>query len=66
MLVDRYKDIVKSGGENVSSARVEGALIQHPAVARAAVIGIPHERWGEIVAAVVVPRTDAAARPTTS
>jgi acyl-CoA synthetase (AMP-forming)/AMP-acid ligase II len=59
VMVDRYKDIVKSGGENVSSARVEGAVVQHPGVARAAVIGIPHERWGEIVAAVVVPeRTD--------
>jgi acyl-CoA synthetase (AMP-forming)/AMP-acid ligase II len=56
ILVDRYKDIVKSGGENVSSARVEGAVIEHPAVARVAVIGIPHERWGEIVAAVVVAR----------
>ena len=63
VLVDRYKDIVKSGGENVSSARVEGALVQHPAVDRAAVIGIPHERWGEIVAAVVVPRTDAQPDP---
>ena len=58
VLVDRYKDIVKSGGENVSSARVEGAVIEHPAVARVAVIGIPHERWGEIVAAVVVARPD--------
>ena len=55
ILVDRYKDIVKSGGENVSSARVEGALLPHPGVARVAVIGIPHERWGEMIAAVVVP-----------
>ena len=39
----------------MSSARVEGALLQHPGVARVAVIGIPNERWGEIVAAVVVP-----------
>jgi acyl-CoA synthetase (AMP-forming)/AMP-acid ligase II len=54
VMVDRYKDIVKSGGENVSSPRVEGALIQHPDVARVAVIGLPHERWGEIVCAVVV------------
>jgi acyl-CoA synthetase (AMP-forming)/AMP-acid ligase II len=54
VMVDRYKDIVKSGGENVSSTRVEGAVLQHPAVARAAVIGLPHEKWGEIVAAVVV------------
>ena len=48
ILVDRYKDIVKSGGENVSSARVEGALHPAPGVARVAVIGIPHERWGEL------------------
>jgi acyl-CoA synthetase (AMP-forming)/AMP-acid ligase II len=57
ILVDRYKDIVKSGGENVSSTRVEGALLQHPDTERVAVIGLPHERWGEIVVAVVVPRT---------
>jgi acyl-CoA synthetase (AMP-forming)/AMP-acid ligase II len=55
VMVDRYKDIVKSGGENVSSTRVEGAVIQHPAVARAAVIALPDERWGELVCAVIVP-----------
>jgi acyl-CoA synthetase (AMP-forming)/AMP-acid ligase II len=54
VMLDRYKDIVKSGGENISSTRVEGALIQHPAVARAAVIGLADERWGEVVCAVVV------------
>jgi acyl-CoA synthetase (AMP-forming)/AMP-acid ligase II len=54
VMVDRYKDIVKSGGENVSSTRVEGALVQHPAVARAAVIGVPDDRWGEVVCAVIV------------
>jgi acyl-CoA synthetase (AMP-forming)/AMP-acid ligase II len=54
IMVDRYKDIVKSGGENVSSIRVETVLHQHPAVSRAAVIGLPHERWGEAVTAVVV------------
>ena len=54
VLVDRYKDIVKSGGENVSSARVEGAVVQHPDVARVAVIGIPDEKWGELVTAVIV------------
>ena len=53
--VDRIKDIVKSGGENVSSLRVEAVLYEHPGVARAAVIGLPHERWGEAVTAVVVP-----------
>jgi acyl-CoA synthetase (AMP-forming)/AMP-acid ligase II len=59
VMVDRYKDIVKTGGENVSSMRVESVLIQHPAVAQAAVIGLPDERWGEIVTAVVVVRADA-------
>tara|TARA_Y100001934_G_C12386723_1_gene796594 strand:+ start:16095 stop:17762 length:1668 start_codon:yes stop_codon:yes gene_type:complete len=54
-MVDRYKDIVKSGGENVSSIRVEAVLQQHPDVERAAVIGLPDERWGEAVTAVVVP-----------
>ncbi|WP_284740066.1 AMP-binding protein [Amycolatopsis sp. RTGN1] len=59
VMVDRYKDIVKSGGENVSSMRVEAVLHQHPAVLRAAVIGLPHEHWGEAVTAVVVPRSGA-------
>src|SRR5487761_51749 len=54
VMLDRYKDIVKSGGENVSSLRVEAVLGQHPGVARAAVIGLPHPRWGEAVTAVVV------------
>lgn len=56
IMLDRYKDIVKTGGENVSSQRVEAVLYQHPDVLRAAVIGIPHNRWGEAVTAVVVPR----------
>ncbi len=55
IMVDRYKDIIKSGGENVSSLRVEAVLHQHPAVAKAAVIGLAHDRWGEAVTAVVVP-----------
>jgi acyl-CoA synthetase (AMP-forming)/AMP-acid ligase II len=59
VMVDRFKDIVKSGGENVSSIRVESALVQHPAVARAAVIGVPDRRWGEAVTAVVVRDGDA-------
>src|SRR3954453_12278460 len=53
-MVDRYKDIIKSGGEKVSSIRVEALLHEHPQVARAAVIGLPHDRWGEAVTAVVV------------
>ncbi|MBV6822071.1 long-chain-fatty-acid--CoA ligase [Pseudomonas sp. PD9R] len=53
-IVDRLKDMIVTGGENVYSAEVENALARHPAVALAAVIGIPHERWGEAVHAVVV------------
>jgi acyl-CoA synthetase (AMP-forming)/AMP-acid ligase II len=54
IMVDRYKDIIKSGGENVSSLRVEAVLHQHPDVAKSAVVGLPHDRWGEAVTAVVV------------
>jgi acyl-CoA synthetase (AMP-forming)/AMP-acid ligase II len=54
IMVDRYKDIVKSGGENVSSIRVESVLQQHPAIARAAVVGIADDRWGEMVTACVI------------
>jgi len=53
IMVDRYKDIVKSGGENVSTLRVESVLLQHPSVATAAVVGVPDERWGEQVTAAV-------------
>jgi len=53
-LIDRVKDMIVSGGENVYSAEVENALASHPAVAQVAVIGIPSERWGEAVHAVVV------------
>ena len=56
IMVDRYKDVIKSGGENVSSLRVEAVLVQHPAVARAAVVGLPHDHWGEAVTAVVVAK----------
>lgn len=56
VMLDRYKDIVKTGGENVSSLRVEAVLGQHPAVARAVVVGLPHPRWGEAVVGVVMPR----------
>ncbi|GAA4535948.1 AMP-binding protein [Pseudonocardia xishanensis] len=61
IMVDRFKDIVKSGGENVSSLRVESVLHGHPAVEKAAVIGLPHEHWGEAVTAVVVLRAGAEA-----
>jgi fatty-acyl-CoA synthase len=54
VLKDRKKDVIISGGENVSSIEVEDALCSHPAVAEVAVIGIPDERWGELVTALVV------------
>jgi Acyl-CoA synthetases (AMP-forming)/AMP-acid ligases II len=53
-IVDRIKDMVVTGGENVYSAEVENALAKHPAVAACAVIGIPDDQWGERVHAVVV------------
>lgn len=56
IMVDRYKDIVKSGGENVSTIRVESVLHQFPGIAKAAVIGVADERWGEAVTAIVVPK----------
>lgn len=55
-LVDRNKDMIISGGFNVYPSEVENCLAQHPHVASSAVIGIPHEKWGEQVTAVVVPR----------
>ncbi|EHP42744.1 AMP-dependent synthetase and ligase [Cupriavidus basilensis OR16] len=55
-IVDRLKDMIVSGGENVYSAEVENALAQHPAVVASAVIGVPSAEWGEAVHAVVVGR----------
>jgi long-chain acyl-CoA synthetase len=57
-VVDRSKDMIITGGENVYGAEVEDVLAAHPAVIEAAVIGLPDPRWGEIVAAVVVLRHD--------
>jgi acyl-CoA synthetase (AMP-forming)/AMP-acid ligase II len=53
-LSDRKKDVIITGGENVSSIEVEDALFRHPAVAEVAVIGVPDEKWGETVKALVV------------
>lgn len=55
-LVDRVKDMIVTGGENVYSAEVESAISTHPGVAQVAVIGIPDEKWGECVHAIVVPK----------
>jgi long-chain acyl-CoA synthetase len=60
-LVDRVKDMIVSGGENVYSAEVENALAQHPAVLECAVIGVPDDRWGERVHAVLRLRPGIAA-----
>lgn len=59
ILADRLKDIVKSGGENVTSIRVEAVVTSHPAVQKTAVVGLPHDRWGEAVTAFVILRADA-------
>jgi acyl-CoA synthetase (AMP-forming)/AMP-acid ligase II len=56
VIADRKKDVIISGGENVSSIEVEDCLYRHPGIAEAAVIGVPHEKWGETVKAMVVLR----------
>ncbi|WP_194904562.1 acyl-CoA synthetase [Catenulispora rubra] len=56
-IVDRLKDLIISGGENISPAEVEEALLAHPAVSECAVIGVPDARWGEVGRAVVVVRS---------
>ncbi len=53
---DRIKDVIISGGENISSVEVEGTLLRHPAVQEAAIVGLPDERWGETPQAFVVLR----------
>lgn len=55
-IVDRQKDVIITGGENVSSPEIEDALYQHPGVLECAVIGVPHEKWGETPKALVVSR----------
>src|SRR5437588_9053636 len=56
---DRLKDVIISGGENISSVEVEGALLRHPAVQEVAIVGMPDERWGEAPHAFVVLKTGA-------
>lgn len=63
IMVDRSKDMIKSGGENVSTLRVETILRSHPQILKAAVVGLPHERWGEAVTAIVVADEGAAPDP---
>jgi fatty-acyl-CoA synthase len=53
---DRFKDVIISGGENISTVEVEGVLLRHPAVLEAAVVGMPHEKWGESPHAFIVLR----------
>src|SRR5207302_860862 len=55
---DRIKDVIISGGENISSIEVEGCLLRHPAVQEVAVVGVPHQRWGEAPSAFVVLKAD--------
>ena len=56
---DRLKDVIISGGENISSIEVEGVILRHPAVVEVAVVGLPHEQWGEAPHAFVVLRPGA-------
>lgn len=55
-IVDRKKDVIISGGENISSIEVEAALYEHPSILEAAVVAVPHEKWGEAPHAVIVLR----------
>jgi fatty-acyl-CoA synthase len=61
VIADRKKDVIISGGENISSIEIEDALFQHPAVAECAVIGIPDEKWGETPLGLVVLKPGASA-----
>ncbi|HEU5347714.1 MAG TPA: fatty acid--CoA ligase, partial [Ktedonobacterales bacterium] len=63
-IVDRTKDVVKSGGEWISSVTLENEIMGHPQVMEAAVIALPHPKWQERPVAVVVPKPDAAGQLT--
>jgi fatty-acyl-CoA synthase len=58
---DRFKDVIISGGENISSVEVEGVLLRHPCVMEAAVVGVPDDRWGEAPHGFIVLKHGAAA-----
>ncbi len=58
---DRFKDVIISGGENISSVEIEGVLLRHPAVQEVAIVGMPHEKWGESPHAFVILRPDTTA-----
>ncbi len=58
LFLDRIKDMIKTGGENVPSIKVEEVLLRHPSVRDAAVVGLPHERWGEAITAFLVTDPD--------
>jgi fatty-acyl-CoA synthase len=62
-IVDRLKDMIVSGGENIASSEIERVLYEHDSVLEAAVIGRPDDRWGEVPVAFVVLRQDAGATP---
>jgi fatty-acyl-CoA synthase len=57
-IVGRLKDMIIRGGENIYPREIEEVLFRHPAVADVAVVGVPDDRWGEVVAAFVRPATD--------
>ncbi len=61
LFIDRKKDMIKSGGENVASVKIEETLLAHPAVLNAAVVGLPHPQWGEAVSAFVKLKPGASA-----
>ena len=58
-IVGRLRDVIRTGGETVAPSEVEAALADHPDVAEIAVVGMPDPQWGEVVCAVVVPRSGA-------
>ncbi|MDT0482678.1 MULTISPECIES: acyl-CoA synthetase [Streptomyces] len=62
-IVDRIKDMIISGGENIYPAEIEDLLLGHPDIAECAVIGVPDDKWGEVPRAVVVPREGASPDP---